>query len=214
MQNTTINNAVMAAIVAAASLSFNAEAALTSYTGANGAGMVYSSVSNVTWTKDANLYKTLNLTSNGHISLSTANAFISQLNASNYGGSQQWRLPTFQEQKELYQQELNGKEYDLTANRFIPNAYDVNNVFDNEEPSIYWTSTLRPDMYPRIDAWNFGSGSTYIGYGAWNSAFLWVVSSGQVAAVVTPSAVPVPAAAWLFGSGLVGLAGLRRKKQA
>ena len=28
-----------------------------------------------------------------------------------------------------------------------------------------------------------------------------------------PSAVPVPAAAWLFGSGLLGLAGLRRKKQ-
>lgn len=28
------------------------------------------------------------------------------------------------------------------------------------------------------------------------------------------SAVPVPAAAWLFGSGLLGLAGLRRKKQA
>ena len=32
---------------------------------------------------------------------------------------------------------------------------------------------------------------------------------------VTPPAVPVPAAVWLFGSGLVGLAGIaRRKKQA
>jgi len=31
----------------------------------------------------------------------------------------------------------------------------------------------------------------------------------------TPSAVPVPAAVWLFGSGLVGLAGIaRRRKQA
>ena len=28
----------------------------------------------------------------------------------------------------------------------------------------------------------------------------------------TPSAVPIPAAAWLFGSALVGLAGIKRKK--
>lgn len=30
----------------------------------------------------------------------------------------------------------------------------------------------------------------------------------------SPSAVPVPAAAWLFGSALLGVAGLRRKQQA
>lgn len=34
---------------------FNAHANLTSYTGTDGAGLVYSSVSNVTWTQDANL---------------------------------------------------------------------------------------------------------------------------------------------------------------
>lgn len=32
--------------------------------------------------------------------------------------------------------------------------------------------------------------------------------------VAPPSAVPIPAAAWLFGSGLLGLAGLRRKVAA
>lgn len=31
--------------------------------------------------------------------------------------------------------------------------------------------------------------------------------------IVTPSAVPVPAAAWLMGSGLVGLAGLGRRRK-
>jgi len=31
---------------------------------------------------------------------------------------------------------------------------------------------------------------------------------------VTPSAVPVPAAVWLFGSGLIGLAGFARRKKA
>lgn len=39
--------------------------------------------------------------------------------------------------------------------------------------------------------------------------------NGEVTSASTNvSAVPVPATAWLFGSGLLGLAGLRRKKQA
>jgi hypothetical protein len=37
----------------------NANATLTSYTGAGGAGLVYSSVSNVTWTQNANLLGTM-----------------------------------------------------------------------------------------------------------------------------------------------------------
>ena len=30
----------------------------------------------------------------------------------------------------------------------------------------------------------------------------------------TPSAIPVPAAVWLFGSGLLGLVGVARRKKA
>ena len=41
------------------SVSFNANAALTSYTGTDGVGLVYSSVSDLTWTQDANLLATL-----------------------------------------------------------------------------------------------------------------------------------------------------------
>ena len=36
----------------------------------------------------------------------------------------------------------------------------------------------------------------------------WAVRSGDV------SAVPVPAAVWLFGSGLIGLLGLAKRKRA
>jgi hypothetical protein len=32
--------------------------------------------------------------------------------------------------------------------------------------------------------------------------------------LAAPSAVPVPAAAWLFGSALLGLAGVSRKRKA
>jgi len=37
--------------------------------------------------------------------------------------------------------------------------------------------------------------------------YAWAVYSGDV------SAVPVPAAVWLFGSGLMGLVGLDRRKR-
>jgi len=43
----------------------------------------------------------------------------------------------------------------------------------------------------------------------------WLLtSSGQLTYTNTPSAVPVPAAVWLFGSGLVGLVGIARRKQS
>ena len=38
------------------------------------------------------------------------------------------------------------------------------------------------------------------------------MTSGQVAYLLTPTAVPVPPAVWLFGSGLLGLIGIARKK--
>ncbi|HFD32315.1 MAG TPA: VPLPA-CTERM sorting domain-containing protein [Gammaproteobacteria bacterium] len=41
-----------------------------------------------------------------------------------------------------------------------------------------------------------------------SSFFGWAVQTGDV------SAVPVPAAAWLFGSGLLGLVGAARRKRA
>jgi hypothetical protein len=41
------------------------------------------------------------------------------------------------------------------------------------------------------------------------TALAWAVRDGDVAA----SVVPLPAAAWLFGSGLLGLFGVSRRKQ-
>jgi hypothetical protein len=51
---------------------FNANASLTSYTGIGGVGLVYSSVSNVTWTQDANLFKTLYDANNNLVNLIAA----------------------------------------------------------------------------------------------------------------------------------------------
>jgi hypothetical protein len=40
--------------------------------------------------------------------------------------------------------------------------------------------------------------------------YAWAVQSGDVAVLATP----VPAAVWLFGSGLLGLIGMARRKKA
>ena len=38
-------------------------------------------------------------------------------------------------------------------------------------------------------------------------------AAGIYSLVITPSAVPIPAAVWLFGSGLLGLVGMARRKK-
>lgn len=100
-----------------------AHATLTSYTAKDGVEVVYSSVSDVTWTKDANLLGTMlaadsnllnkiiatsvgvtygntsynldgsSFSANGTTTWQGAMAFINYLNSISYGGSNQWRLP-------------------------------------------------------------------------------------------------------------------------
>ncbi len=53
-----IKSTLIAVSLALGTFSLNAQAALISYT-SNGADLVYSTVSDVTWTKDANLFKTM-----------------------------------------------------------------------------------------------------------------------------------------------------------
>ena len=54
------------------------------------------------------------------------------------------------------------------------------------------------------------SATSYVSLGA-NAS---VGDEGCVGAISPPSAVPLPAAVWLFGSGLLGLAGIARRKKA
>lgn len=54
---------------------------------------------------------------------------------------------------------------------------------------------------PKIGSWNATDGDTGN-----------VVSGLLTVSAATPSEVPIPAAVWLFGSGLLGLSGVKRKK--
>jgi hypothetical protein len=80
--------------------------------------------------------------------------------------------------------------------------------FQNLEPGVYWSGTeLAPNPN---NAWSFSflSGIQFIDIKNVNANFAWAVHSGDV------SAVPIPAAVWLFGSGLLGLIGIARTRKA
>ncbi len=76
----------------------------------------------------------------------------------------------------------------------------------NLQSDVYWSGT---EYAPNTnDAWRFNTDDGYQSYRTKNVEFYaWAVRSGDV------SAVPVPAAVWLFGSGLVGLIGVSRRKR-
>ena len=58
------------------------------------------------------------------------------------------------------------------------------------------------------------SGSFNFTLGDGNSQIFTSVAGGFVDSIGTADAVPVPAAVWLFGSGLLGLVGVARRKKA
>jgi len=84
--------------------------------------------------------------------------------------------------------------YDFTFD-FGPNNLDV--YVDN----VLQFSLAGAFADGRLGFYNFSqAGVTYAGFTADAGSY--------------PSAVPLPAAAWLFGSGLIGLAGLARRRRA
>ena len=182
-------------------------------------------------------------TSTGRMSWWGGKAFVNYLNNISYGGSNQWGLPGWTDTgaavpgfgfngtdqgynvnpssdplAQLYYGELNKTAaYNTTGN--FQNGYGIfgNNgaqvagggvgPFSNVQSYAYWLGTeYAPGTY---DAWGFG---TVDGYQASaykdNQLYAWAITPGQV------SAVPVPGAVWLFGSGLLGLLGLKRRQHA
>jgi hypothetical protein len=79
--------------------------------------------------------------------------------------------------------------------------------FSDIQPIFYWSIS----EFDSSKAWTFGfSTGGQDNDGKNNSGFAWAVRTGDVPATV----VPVPAAIWLFGSGLLGLIGIARRKKA
>ena len=88
-------------------------------------------------------------------------------------------------------------------------GYGMSNTgpFNNVQSAFYWSAM---EFMPESGkAWYFDMkyGLQHV-YNKGVTGYAWAVHSGDV------GAVPVPAAVWLFGSGLLGLIGVARKKQA
>lgn len=260
--------------------SLNVQATLTSYKN-EGADLVHSSVSNVTWTKDANLFATManakgfdNLVNAiiaaspvihdspniydfpvpnsgartlrrnqdffsssglGRVSWWGAMGFVNYLNSINYGGSNDWRLPTVtdigndgcnssnggtdcgynvatngavagDEFAELYYNELGGKAAVSTSGTAQPGFGLPNTAtFDNEQ-KYYWSGT---EYVPSAtQAWMFFTSNGQQGSMTKASVdrYVWAVTPGQIAAVPEPESL----AMLLAGLGLVGVAARRR----
>ena len=198
-----------------------------------GNGMIYDDVLNITWLQDANYAHTSNYDADGKMNWQQANNWAAQLE---YGGYNDWRLPsanlenqgnlcnvscnlgynnTSSEMGHMFYNNLGNQglldtnnnaqsNYGITNSSFTDgNSGNIVSILNIQEEH-YWFEDESEFFF--LDAWFFDTadGNQYYELQI-NNSYSWAVRDGDI------SPVPVPAAAWLFGSALLGLAGLKRK---
>jgi len=150
-----------------------------------------------------------------------AQAWVHYLDVTNYGGSNQWALPTTvdtssgsgcgascvsppaQSSSQMAQLFYGG--LGQVAGSSITATHSASySLFINVQSDFYWSGT-QYSINPNY-AWNFDTGNGNQAYdGKPSDSFALAVSPGQI------SAVPLPGAAWLLGRGLLGLVGFARR---
>ena len=177
-----------------------------------GGGFIYDDIQDVTWLQNANV--------NGSMDWVTAVAWADGLSV--YDSVRgvtydDWRLPTTLQPDASCPFESGGVSFGwgCTGSEMgrLFNGYGISSgtpgLFTNLQSYLYWSGTeYAPDTN---DAWlvSFNDGNQFSNYKD-DSRYALAVRSGDIAA----SVVPVPAALWLFGSGLGLLGWLRRKQTA
>ncbi len=193
-----------------------------------GGGLIYDTDLNITWLADANYAKTSGYDADGIMSWSEARIWAGNLS---YGGYTDWRLPiTVQPDANCALTDGNGQTYGMNctggemghlfynelggvSGTPIGMAHNANyDLFANigiQVSGSYWYDTeYEPNT---VAAWGLsfwgGAQGTYQKE-VFVQTLAWAVRSGDVATV------PVPAAAWLLGSGFLGLLGVTRRRKA
>ncbi|MEE9421516.1 MAG: VPLPA-CTERM sorting domain-containing protein [Gammaproteobacteria bacterium] len=192
---------------------------------------VYDTDLDITWLSNANAGAGSTFddganATDGRMTWVSANAWAASLNV---GGSSGWRLPTTlvddpsctggsvqgqpdgfdcsgSEMGHLFYTELSGIAGNTVSSSMDADLSLFTNIQDSSPATTsYFSSTeYSPDT---LSAWRFrfGTGSQFERPKT-DELFAWAVHDGDI------SAVPVPAAVWLFGSGLLGLVGVARRK--
>jgi len=160
-------------------------------------------------------------TTSGSMNWWGAQAWVHYLNTTNYGGSNQWALPTTVDSSsasgcgtscgyvpgpsssQLVQLFYGG------LGQFSGSAIGIEhnsnyNLFSNMQNGYYWSSEDPSD--PRGAYFFYNTRGSQFVNGKFNDAYALAVSPGQI------SAVPLPGAMWLLGSGLLGLVCVGRRK--
>jgi hypothetical protein len=200
------------ALVGLSVLTLSANAALYD----RGNGLIYDDVMDITWLQDANYAQTSGYDGDGAMNWANANTWAAGLS---YGGYDDWRLASVGNAPvtgyNVTTGELGHMFYNNLGNTSSTSI--LNNVsftdatlgggtesFLNVQSSVYW---FGEEFAPNPNtAWAFStSNGNQYNPGKVISYYGWAVRAGDV------SSVPVPAAAWLFGTALLGLAGVKRR---
>jgi hypothetical protein len=190
----------------------------------------------ITWVADANLAQTSGYDTDGWLTWDDANAYVASLNSGSYLGVSSWRLPNWidtstpgcnftydgsdcgynsdtatGELASLYYDTLGNLSNHDASGTLLTDGWGPLNTgpFANIQHDDYWYAQEAPD-YPLTLAMHFGfdEGSQGFAPKTDETNYVWVVTDGDIGA----SVVPIPAAAWLFGSALAGLGWLRRRQ--
>ena len=188
--------------------------------------LIYDNDLNITWLQDANFAKTSSYDADGRLNWAAANAWAEQLTIAGISG---WRLPGLtdsnvyvganssnSELAHLFYDELGGQaEADLAVQHNGNYA-----LFNNLQSSVYWQKDQLAIAPGLALGWGFVMGGGVLSgyqnlYNESSEFHAWAVHGGDIGAIVNdvpPASVPVPAAAWLFATGLLGVLGIRSKK--
>jgi hypothetical protein len=185
-----------------------------------GGGLIYDDVLDVTWLQDANYAKTNGDDADGFMDWAVADTWAANL--SYYDSVRDvtyddWRLPTALNQNgsgpcfgfNCADSEMGHLFYvdfgatDHTTVHTTGNPTELAK-FTNIQDDGYWSGTV----FNSSQSWDFDfkNGSQNLVGNVNVNVLAWAVRSGDV------SAVPVPAAIWLFGSGLLGLIGISTRR--
>lgn len=162
------------------------------------------------------------LSSNGSMNWGAALWWIDAMNNANYLGASTWRLPSTLVPDATCDGSSTSYGFNCTGSEmgYLYYAHGITasspGVFSNVMGTgfnRYWSGTeyATNDEYAYILAFSDGYQDAYNKYVTSDGNFAWAVLDGNIDEL---TAVPLPAAAWLFGSGLLGLVSFVRRKKA